>query len=306
MSNEQTTFTIPDSGQWVEEGHYTACLVVIRGTGTGNKILLNRDSLVIGRADDADVRLAKAGVSRRHAQVERLGEQQFRLTDLGSTNGTFVNAVRIAEALLKDQDTIAIGETRLKFLAADSPEQPYYEALYSQAQLDKALQIYNKHYFLTRLDEELRRHRMLAAPLTLLLLDVDHFKRLNDSYGHLVGDAALTHLVALVKGRIREADVFCRYGGEEFGLIMLQTPAQQAQQVAEQLRMLVANAPLQHGNRLIDMTISLGISDASDPDATPDTLIEQADRALYRAKHSGRNRVCVYERGMDPAGSSPL
>jgi diguanylate cyclase (GGDEF)-like protein len=306
MSNEQTTFTIPDSGQWVDEGHYTACLVVIRGTGTGNKVLLNRDSLVIGRADDADVRLAKAGVSRRHAQVERLGEQQFRLTDLGSTNGTFVNAARIGEALLKDQDIVAIGETRLKFLAADSPEQPYYEALYSQAQLDKALQIYNKHYFLTRLDEELRRHRMLAAPLTLVLLDVDHFKRLNDSYGHLVGDAALTHLVALVKGRIPDADVFCRYGGEEFGLIMLQTPPQQAQQVAEQLRMLVANAPLQQGNRLIDMTISLGISDASDPAATPDTLIEQADRALYQAKHSGRNRVCVYERGMDPAGSSPL
>lgn len=300
MSNEQTTFTIPDSGQWLDEGQYTACLVVIRGAGTGNKILLNRDLQVIGRADDADVRLAKAGVSRRHAQVERLADQQFRLTDLGSTNGTFVNAARVTEALLKDQDVIAIGETRLKFLAADSPEQPYYEALFSQAQLDKALQVYNKHYFLTRLDEELRRHRVLAAPLTLALIDVDHFKRLNDSYGHLVGDAALTHLVALVKGRIRDADVFCRYGGEEFGLIMPQTPPQQALQVAEQLRMLVANAPLQQGNRLIDMTISLGISDASDPDATPDGLIQRADRALYHAKHSGRNRVSVYERGMDP------
>jgi diguanylate cyclase (GGDEF)-like protein len=299
MSSEQTTYTIPDSGQWVDEGQYTACLVVIRGAGTGNKILLNRDSLVIGRADDADVRLAKAGVSRRHAQVERLGEQQFRLKDLGSTNGTFVNAVRIEQAPLKDQDIIAIGETRLKFLAADSPEQPYYEALYSQAQLDKALQVYNKHYFLTRLDEELRRHRMLAAPLTLVMLDVDHFKRLNDSYGHLVGDAALAHLVALVKGRIRDADVFCRYGGEEFALIMLQTPILQAQQVAEQLRLLVANAPLAHGERMIDMTISVGISESTDADAMPETLIQQADRALYHAKHSGRNRVCVYECGMD-------
>lgn len=301
MSNEQTTYTIPESAQWVEEGHYTACLVVMRGAGTGNKILLNCDSLIIGRAEDADVRLARAGVSRRHAQVERLGEEQFRLRDLGSTNGTFVNAARIEEVLLKDQDIIAIGETRLKFLAADSPEQPYYEALYSQAQLDKALQIYNKYYFLTRLEEELRRHRRTPAPLTLVMLDVDHFKRLNDSYGHLVGDAALTHLVGLIKGRIRDSDVFCRYGGEEFALIMPQTSPLQAHQLAEQLRMLVANAPLPHGDGLIDMTISIGISDAVDPDATPETMIQQADRALYHAKHHGRNRVSTYESGMDSA-----
>lgn len=299
MNNDLTTYTIPDTGQWAEEGHYTACLVVIRGAGTGNKILLNRDVVVIGRAEEADVRLAKAGVSRRHAQVERLGDEQFRISDLKSTNGTFINSNRVEDALLKDQDIIAIGETRLKFLSADSPEQPYYEALYSQAQLDKALQVYNKHYFLTRLDEELQRHRMRAPPMTLLMLDVDHFKRLNDTYGHLVGDAALMHLVALVKGRIRENDVFCRYGGEEFALILPQTPIPQAEQLAEQLRALVANAPLQQGERLIDMTISIGISDSIDPALTPETLIHRADRALYHAKHSGRNRVAVYRPEMD-------
>ena len=301
MNNDLTTYTIPDTGQWVDEGHYTACLVVIRGAGTGNKILLNRERMVIGRAEEADVRLAKAGVSRRHAEVERLGEAQFQITDLKSTNGTFVNSVRVESALLKDQDIIAIGETRLKFLSADSPEQPYYEALYSQAQLDKALQVYNKHYFLTRLDEELQRHRMRSPPMTLLMLDVDHFKRLNDSYGHLVGDAALAHLVGLVKGRIRETDVFCRYGGEEFALILPQTPLAQAEQLAEQLRALLAGAPLQQGERLIDMTISIGISDSSDPQATPALLIERADRALYHAKRSGRNQVSVYQPSMDGA-----
>lgn len=299
MNNDLTTYTIPDTGQWVDEGHYTACLVVIRGAGTGNKILLNRERMVIGRAEEADVRLAKAGVSRRHAEVERLGEAQFQITDLKSTNGTFVNSVRVESAMLKDQDIIAIGETRLKFLSADSPEQPYYEALYSQAQLDKALQVYNKHYFLTRLDEELQRHRMRSPPMTLLMLDVDHFKRLNDTYGHLVGDAALAHLVALVKGRIRETDVFCRYGGEEFALILPQTPLAQAEQLAEQLRALLAVAPLQQGERMIDMTMSIGISDSSDPQSTPALLIERADRALYHAKRNGRNRVSVYQPAMD-------
>lgn len=299
MSNDQTTYTLPTNGQWIDEGHYTACLVVIRGAGTGNKILLNRDSLVIGRADDADLQLPKAGVSRRHAIVERQGEHEFRIKDLGSTNGTYINAGRVEEAVLKDQDVIAIGETRLKFLAADSPEQPYYEALYSQAQLDKALQVYNKHYFLTRLEEELRRHRVIGAPLSLVMLDVDHFKRLNDTYGHLVGDAALVHLVSLVKGRIRDSDVFCRYGGEEFALILPQTPTQQALEVAEQLRALVANAPLQHADKVINMTISLGISDAADLATVPEAMIQRADRALYHAKRTGRNRVARHEPGMD-------
>ncbi|MBK8067465.1 MAG: diguanylate cyclase [Rhodanobacteraceae bacterium] len=299
MSNDQTTYTLPTNAQWIDEGHYTACLVVIRGAGTGNKILLNRDTLVIGRADDADLQLPKAGVSRRHAIVERVGEQAFRIKDLGSTNGTYINAARVDEATLKDQDVIAIGETRLKFLSADSPEQPYYEALYSQAQLDKALQVYNKHYFLTRLDEELRRHRVIGAPLSLVMLDVDHFKRLNDTYGHLVGDAALVHLVALVKGRIRDSDVFCRYGGEEFALILPQTPTQQALEVAEQLRALVANAPLQHADKVINMTISLGISDAADLATVPEAMIQRADRALYHAKRTGRNKAACHEPGMD-------
>lgn len=293
--SEQTTCTIPGTGQTLEVIHWTACLVVVRGVGTGNKILLNRSETTIGRADEVDVRLAKAGVSRRHAVVQQLGEAQFRLSDLKSTNGTFVNGERIQERLLKDQDLIAIGESRLKFIAADSPEQPYYEELYCQAQLDKALQIYNKHYFLTRLDEELRRHQRMDGALSLILMDVDHFKRLNDTYGHLAGDAALVHLAELTKQRLREADVLCRYGGEEFGIILPQTDAQQARVVAEDIRQLVAAAPVHHGDSEIAMTISLGISShtPSEPKATREALIVQADRALYTAKHNGRNQVAA-------------
>jgi diguanylate cyclase (GGDEF)-like protein len=297
MISEQTTCTIPAHGQTVEQTRWTACLVVVRGVGTGNKILLNRPETTIGRADEVDVRLAKAGVSRRHAVVHQIGEQQFRLSDLQSTNGTFVNSERIEEALLKDQDLIAIGESRLKFIAADSPEQPYYEELYCQAQLDKALQVYNKHYFLTRLDDELRRHQLSASSLALILMDVDHFKRLNDNFGHLAGDAALVHLVELARQHLRENDVLCRYGGEEFGIILPQTDAQQALAIAEEIRLLVASAPVHHAEKVIAMTISLGISchSLSTPKSTREALIVQADKALYTAKHGGRNRSLVYE-----------
>lgn len=284
----------------VEETQWTACLVVVRGVGTGNKILLNRQETTIGRADDVDVRLAKAGVSRRHAVVHQLGEEQFRLKDLQSTNGTFVNAERIEEAVLKDQDLIAIGESRLKFIAANSPEQPYYEELYCQAQLDKALQIYNKHYFLTRLDEELRRHQRMDGALSLILMDVDHFKRLNDTYGHLAGDAALVRLAELTKQRLRETDVLCRYGGEEFGIILAQTELQQACAIAEDIRQLVAAVPVHHADTVIDMTISLGISShtPAEPKASREALIVQADKALYSAKQAGRNRVAVFDAAM--------
>ena len=297
MDSEQTTFTIPGTHQTMEQTDWTACLVVVRGQGTGNKILLNRPRIAIGRADDADVRLAKAGVSRQHAVITPLEDNRFQIQDLQSTNGTYVNAERINTVVLKDQDLIAIGESRLKFIAADSPDQPYYEELFCQAQLDKTLQIYNKHYFLTRLDDELRRHQRAGAPLSLILFDVDHFKRLNDSHGHLAGDAALVHLCQLAKQSLRATDVLCRYGGEEFAVILAMTESTAALAIAEEIRQRVASAPVHHGDSEIPMTISLGISQQSkgQPKMTSEGLIVQADRALYAAKHGGRDRSLVFE-----------
>jgi diguanylate cyclase (GGDEF)-like protein len=307
MNVEQTTCTIQESPQATEPTLWTACLVIVRGIGTGNKVLLNNPETSIGRADEVNLRLAKAGVSRRHAVVKRINEQQFLLCDQQSTNGTFVNAERIDELLLKDQDLIAIGESRLKFISADSPEQAYYEDLYCQAQLDKALQIYNKHYFLNRLDEELRRQQRFDAPLALIMLDVDHFKALNDRYGHLAGDAALIQLADCVKQRIRETDVLCRYGGEEFGIIMPQTNQQQAALVAEQIRLRVAATPVLYADLVINVTISLGISGHPGPEphaCTREALIAQADKALYAAKRAGRNQVASFETAMLSVGAS--
>lgn len=297
MKTDQTTWIIPTTEQTVEEGDWTACLVVVLGAGIGNKILLDKRETTIGRAKDRDVRLLAAGVSRRHAVINKLNEQQFLLIDTHSTNGTLVNAEPITETVLKDQDVIAIGDSRLKFIAADSPEQRYYDELYRQAQMDKALQIYNKHYFLTKLDEEIARCRRYRQPLSLMLLDVDHFKRLNDTYGHLAGDAALIQLAELIKKRIRDMDSVCRYGGEEFTIIMPQTHQQHAFVLAEHIRLLVGNTPIYYDDTSIDITISLGISSftgQAPESCTRDLLIAQADKALYQAKHNGRNKVMLF------------
>ena len=163
MSTVRTRLTVPTVDEPPDPERWTACLVVVRGAGTGERFLLNRDELCIGRSRDTDLRIRNEGVSRRHALVRRLSEARYELVDNGSTNGTFVNGERITEATLTDQDLIGIGDSRMRFVAADSPEQAYFEELHRHAQIDKHLQVYNKHYFLTRLDEELRRHQQMGA-----------------------------------------------------------------------------------------------------------------------------------------------
>ncbi|CAK0768938.1 GGDEF domain-containing protein [Gammaproteobacteria bacterium] len=277
---------------------WTACLVVLQGTGIGNKILLDKDEISVGRAKEMDLCLTQGGVSRMHAMIRRVDDQRFLIADNNSTNGTLVNSVRVKEHVLNDQDIIVIGSNTLKFISSDSQEQAYHEELYRQSHMDRALQVYNKQYFLNRLDEEIVRCRRYGGELSLILFDADHFKRLNDTYGHLAGDAALMHLVEIIKKRIRDSDILCRYGGEEFTVIMPHTGQQQAFVLAEHIRMRVAKTPLDHSGETIDITISIGISsyffDGTRP-CTRELLISQADQALYQSKNSGRNKATIFD-----------
>lgn len=297
MTTDQSTYASSPDAPNTEGASWPACLMVVQGTEICERIVLNKRQTTIGRAEDMDICLTHAGVSRKHAIIERLGKQQFLLLDKDSTNGTFVNSKHIKSVLLNDQDLISIGECWLKFIASDSPEQPYYHALYHQAHMDKALQIFNKHYFLLKLDEEVERCNRYGNPLSLILFDVDHFKRLNDTHGHLAGDSALINLAETLKKRIRNTDVLCRYGGEEFAVIMPQTNQQHASILAEHIRALIEQTTLNHDGTMINMTISLGVSGYVKNDLqirASEALIAQADQALYQAKQSGRNRVVVF------------
>jgi diguanylate cyclase (GGDEF)-like protein len=297
--NEKTTICtiLTNAEQLAKYQIWTACLVVLQGTDVGNKILLNKDEMTIGRAKDVDMCLTQGNVSRIHAVIQRLDDQQFLLSDKDSTNGTSVNAKSIKSVLLKDLDVISIGDSKLKFIASDSPEQAYYDKMYRRVHLDKVLRIYNKYYFLSKLEEEIIHCQHYGSQLSLVFLNADHFKQLNDSYGHLAGDAALIQLAEICKEHIRETDILCRYGVEEFAIIIPHTDQQQAYLLSEAIRELVAKTPVNYADAAINMTVSIGIT-SYDPQNTQSItkglLIAQADKALYQAKHSGRNKVIIF------------
>jgi diguanylate cyclase (GGDEF)-like protein len=295
----ETAYFIPND-DFTEESAWTACLIELQGDTVGNRFLLNKDEITIGRTEGVDIRLAHdEGVSRLHAVIKRPDDaDQFVLIDKSSVNGTFLNSKKIKIAALADQDLITISDHILKFVSSTSPEQAYYDELYRQTHLDKALQIYDKRYFLTKLDEEIKCCKRYDTELSLILFDVDHFKQVNDMYGHLVGDAILVELTKRVKHRIRDTDILCRYGGEEFAIILPHVNSQQAYILAEQIRILIAKTAVDCGTTKVKITISLGITSYAANHLEPCTLemlIAQADKALYQAKHAGRNKVMLFE-----------
>jgi diguanylate cyclase (GGDEF)-like protein len=159
------------------------------------------------------------------------------------------------------------------------------------ARRDALTGVFNRRCFEERLSEEYYRTRRYGAPLSLVMLDIDHFKRVNDVHGHLAGDEVLRVIAARISEAVRMSDVFARYGGEEFGLILPQTEMPGALAVAEKLRELVAVAPVPYKDARLDITISCGVAQAAAEHATYEELIRLADAALYRAKQAGRNRV---------------
>ena len=271
-----------------------AFLIVLVGGTVGEMFKLPDGEAVIGRSRRCDVCLPDDGVSREHAKILSIGDQVW-LLDLGSRNGTLVNGERVASRQqLRDGDKIQVGRTTiLKFTYHDSLEQSFQQQMYESALRDGLTKIYNKRYFAERLESELKfavRHR---ADLALLLVDIDHFKQVNDTHGHLVGDAVLAAVAQALAKSIRNEDVVARYGGEEFALLLRATPASHVRSMAERLRRTIESLAIDTGEPVpVHVTASIGVACYPEVGArAPDDLIEAADKALYRAKHAGRNRV---------------
>ncbi|MCB1806614.1 MAG: diguanylate cyclase, partial [Candidatus Competibacteraceae bacterium] len=158
------------------------------------------------------------------------------------------------------------------------------------ARVDTLTGTWNRGYFVTLLDVEIKRARRHQTPLSILLCDIDHFKRINDSYGHPAGDSALCHFVAAAQKILRESNYLGRWGGEEFVVVLPETPLAGAKQAAERLRQHIATLSVVQGVHCFSFTVSIGIGVLRETD-TVDTIIARADQALYTAKDSGRNRV---------------
>ena len=271
------------------------CLVVIYSpvhTQLGKRYLLDRPVLTIGRSGDNDVVLVSDSVSRQHARIERRGNETFSV-DLNSTNGTYLNdgAQRVELHRLSPGDRIKVGDTILKFLSGSDVEAQYHEIIFGMTITDGLTNLFNRKQLDAALVEEITRAQRHQRALSVLMFDIDHFKRVNDTYGHIAGDVVLRGLAALLQKRVRPTDKLGRYGGEEFCAILPDTPLASAVQLAEELRKYVAAQKYRLDQRELGVTMSVGACSWQAGMQALD-LYRRADEMLYQAKRSGRNCVC--------------
>ena len=271
-----------------------AYLIVLAGSNVGEMYRVSGTETLIGRAAAAAIRLNDDGISRRHARVIQV-DGVLVLEDLQSANGTLVNGELVKRQALQDGDKIRLGSTTiLKFTYHDHLDESFQQQMYDAALRDGLTKAFNKKYFLDRLETEIAYARRHSAVLSLLMLDVDHFKNINDSHGHLAGDYVLTKLARLAQGTVRTEDVFARYGGEEFAIICRAVSLPHAGVLGERIRVLVETTAFEFDHHRMPITVSVGVAAHPNlPVETATELIAAADEALYEAKRGGRNRVIL-------------
>jgi two-component system, cell cycle response regulator len=291
-------------------GRHHAFLAVLAGPQSGQVFPLPPGrALLVGRRDDADIVLRDDGVSRRHATIE-VDDHRARLLDLDSANGTFVDGVRTREAVLSDGVRIAIGgATLLKFVWTDEIEARWQARLVEGALQDALTGLYNRRHLDGRLGAELSAAFRHGRPLSLILLDVDHFKAVNDAHGHLAGDEALRLAALVLQDTVRKEDVLARYGGEEFVVLARETGMAGGRALAERLRHAVERSRCMWQGTELRLTMSVGV--AVSPKAgeyvageSETNLMAWADRALYLAKKAGRNTVVALAAKPSPPTAS--
>ena len=267
-------------------------IIYTNDTGSlGKRYPLGNEPIRMGRGSENSLTLENDAVSRRHAQVEKRGEH-YHVVDLQSTNGTYVNDEVVSDYQLRRGDQIKVGNTIFKFLSGSDLESQYHETIYKMTIVDGLTGVNNKRYFSDTLERELPRARRHDRPLALVMFDIDHFKAVNDNFGHLAGDYMLKEIAQLVVARIRPDDIFARYGGEEFALLLPETTLEGGQLIAEELRKRIEEQAFEFEGEQIKVTVSCGVSQLS-ADEKAQEFVKNADRLLYVAKNNGRNQVCA-------------
>ena len=271
----------------------SACLVHIypTGTGMGTRYPIADRPLVLGRGGDCEIRINDHSVSRRHARIQP-GADGYYAVDLQSTNGTYVNDGPASMIKLKDGDYLRVGNCIYRFLMGGNVEAEYHEEIYRLTIIDALTDIHNKRYFLEFLDRELARSARHDRPLSIIMLDLDRFRLINEDLGHLGGDFTLRELALRIKGNIRREELFARYGGEEFAIVLPETNLEGATILGDRLIKVVAERPFQYEDKSYPVTISAGVvTTQGEKNITTGELIRRADEKLYQAKREGRNRV---------------
>ncbi len=286
-------------------------LVFLSGELLAVPIPLDRNEVVLGRALEADVRLNDARASRLHAKITTeydtaTGETRYRVKDLDSTNGTLLNGQPITESFLQDGDKLLIGEHLLRFALLDEIDRAFQQQIRRLIVHDELTGLLTSKSFFSELRREAARAEHDNRPFCLLMMDIDFFKEVNDTYGHMTGSQTIEEVGTCIMRALRAGDAAARFGGEEFSAFLLDADASQGFVAADRIRssiekysFTVTRPGSSEGPRTHHITISIGVAAFPEDSRDPIELVELADSALYRAKRSGRNRVCAYRQSAE-------
>jgi diguanylate cyclase (GGDEF)-like protein len=275
-----------------------ASLVIVQGNDIGKQFLIRRNSLIIGRSDSADIMLRDKRISRAHAKIDVQYELQkqntsYSIVDLGSTNHVYVNGKQIQSHMLSNDDKIQLGDTIIKFEIQDKIDSKFHADIQRKLQYDDLTALLTYESFKDAMSWEIETARARSKPFVLLMMDLDDFKKVNDTCGHLTGSFILQEIGKLINDNLRFFDISSRYGGEEFISCLPDTNKQEAFHAAERLRKTIADNVFIHNNKKISITISIGVSQFPNNGLTLEELVRSADEMLYKAKREGKNRVSL-------------
>jgi len=267
------------------------CLIVVEGGNLGEIYYISKNSVSLGRGENVDVFLPEEGVSRNHARID-CHEGTYMVSDLASKNGTFINGEQVEQAALREGDKLRIGDVVLRFSFQDMMDIDYQAKLRNMTMRDSLTRLFNQRYLLDALMREINFAQRNRQPISLLMIDVDEFKKINETEGQAAGDTVLKGIARRLQAELRSYDIAARYGGEEFVILLRGTPLDNALLLAERLRKQIGEQTFDLEKKKMTVTVSIGVS-ALDPDrgGSPDDLTKQADRFLKEAKERGRNKV---------------
>lgn len=298
----QPAITMPQSQTKLRD--LRPALIFLTGDLIAVPIPLEREEVVLGRALEADIRINDSNILRKHAVIATEknddGTEKYYITGNNSRNGVVVNGEKVEKAKLKHGDKISIGKHIIRFELLDEIDREYQRQIHRLISHDDLTGLLSSRSFFSELRREAAQSKLNERPFCVLMMDVDHFKDVNDTYGHLTGSKTLEEIGLCITNALRSGDAASRFGGEEFSAFLLDADRAQAMVAAERLRSIIQNTNftiIRHGRpseETHNITISIGISSFPDDSSDPIELVEMADSALYRAKRDGRNRICAY------------
>ena len=270
-------------------------LIIVDGDNVGKIYPLDKKRITIGRSDEFDIQLEDSSCSREQAIIEFNDNNKPVLKDLDSTNGTFVNGSKITEINIKNGDKILLGFSSVfMFAIQDSLEAKFLMNLYESSINDPLTGAFNQKYFLDALSKAFSYSLRHQSSLGLLILDIDFFKKINDTYGHIVGDIVLKEVVKRIKNNLRNEDILCRYGGDEFVVIVRDFKYGFVKIVAERIRLFFHGRSINYKDHKVNISLSIGGATIDNENIeTPEDMIELADANLYKAKQSGGNCIVI-------------